>query len=532
MTTPSEILGIKKFDRWYPGQEDLFNQVMEWINTGPQALGLSVPTGYGKSLLGMLIAQMSGRKTVYLTATKGLQDQLMRDFGAVGLGRGAVELKDIKGQNEYRCLEFQSMQVDRAPCHTGYNCPSKRQCPYYMALEEAQRAKRVVTNYHKWMYQIYSHDSMKVSMPRDTQLLICDEAHQIASVLENFLTVRFTAKDRDLFPWDPHWSARVWKSEVSDILELVKGRLQAVLRSVSNQSSNMDIDHKLIAEYRHLQSLEDRLDRLDVGLKDNASNWMPEMTQDDMAVWTPLKISRYNNVLFQGVPKVILMSAMITRPMMDYLGVLDGQWIDAPSLFPASNTPIVHVKNVTVDHRTSDKDMEKWVKCIDEIIAGRQHKKGIVFTVSYARARYLTERSRFKSQMYQHSNQNLRSVVDQFKRASAPATLVSPAVTTGWDFPSTECEYIVVGKIPYPDTRGSVMKARQAEDKSYPSMIAMQTLVQECGRGTRNSDDKCQVLIVDDTWMRWWPQNRNLAPRWFRDRVHRTNSLDRIPIQI
>ena len=58
MTTPSEMLGIKKFDQWYPGQEDLYKQVMDWMGNGAQALGLSVPTGYGKSLLGMLIAQM------------------------------------------------------------------------------------------------------------------------------------------------------------------------------------------------------------------------------------------------------------------------------------------------------------------------------------------------------------------------------------------------------------------------------------------------------------------------------------------
>ena len=179
----------------------------------------------------------------------------------------------------------------------------------------------------------------------------------------------------------------------------------------------------------------------------------------------------------------------------------------------------------------TDKQVDEWVERIDEIIAGRQHLKGLVFTVSYARAQQLAKRSRFRTQMFLHTSQNTQAVVEQFKRAAPPATLVSPSVTTGWDFPGDECRYIIVGKIPFPDSRGAIVKARQAEDKSYTSMLAMQTLVQSAGRGTRSADDTCQVLVVDDTWQWWWPQNRHMAPGWFRERVL-GSTLQQSPIQI
>ena len=133
--------------------------------------------------------------------------------------------------------------------------------------------------------------------------------------------------------------------------------------------------------------------------------------------------------------------------------------------------------------------------------------------------------------MYQHTSRDIAQVVQDFKDAPAPAVLVSPSVTTGYDFPAEECEYIIVGKIPYPDSRSSLAKARQRENSSYTSQLAMEVLVQEAGRGTRSATDRCQVIIVDDTWRWWWPKYQELAPSWFRERVLRS-SLNTVPIQI
>jgi Rad3-related DNA helicase len=95
--------------------------------------------------------------------------------------------------------------------------------------------------------------------------------------------------------------------------------------------------------------------------------------------------------------------------------------------------------------------------------------------------------------------------------------LVSPTVTTGWDFPGLD--YIIVGKIPYPDTKDLVLQSRHVEDKDWSAYLAMDTLVQECGRGTRSSTDKCEILILDDSWLWWWPAYRKFAPKWFQERV-------------
>jgi len=148
-----------------------------------------------------------------------------------------------------------------------------------------------------------------------------------------------------------------------------------------------------------------------------------------------------------------------------------------------------------------------------------------VFTVSYDRARLLLQRSRFKDIMLTHSTGDVVQVVNQFKSKLAPAVLISPTVTTGWDFPGLD--YIIVGKIPYPDTRDEVTMARSVDDKDWTSYLAMDVFVQETGRGTRSMADKCEVLVIDDSAVWFMSRYAGYAPLWFRQRYK--GSLTSVP---
>ena len=97
-------------------------------------------------------------------------------------------------------------------------------------------------------------------------------------------------------------------------------------------------------------------------------------------------------------------------------------------------------------------------------------------------------------------------------------------MTSGWDFPYDECQYIIIGKVPFGDGRSPVNKARQTDDPEYGNFEAMQTIVQEAGRGTRSMQDGCEVIIVDDHWSWFWRNNKQFAPQYFHRRVR--NSVD------
>jgi len=533
MNTPGDILGIPKFNQWYPGQEDLCDQIAEWLRGPERFLGAALPTGYGKSLLGMLAARNSRMRAMFLTSTKALQTQLMSDFQPAGL-------VDIRGRNEYVCNRWPDLQADEAPCTDGYACPDRDtpRCSYYKTLGEARQSRLVVTNYACWMAQEnYTRDGLDLiirdekgdvrSIINQTSFLICDEAHLAGRALESFLSFTFTARDHESIPWEEDWEYADWVRACIPILRRIPDQVAAIQQEIRENEPGSDVSKELSRSKRRLSALERKLNMLVKHCRD----WICEYQGTGRyakCVWTPVWPGRYNRFLFGNVPKVLLMSAMFTKPMMERLGA-EGPWLDSPSPFPVRHTPVMHINTARIDHRADDDDLKKWVDRIDEIIESRQKQKGLIFTVSYKRAAFLAEHSRYGHLMMQHTTRNVAQVVSAFKRADAPAILVSPSVTTGYDFPGDECSYIIVAKVPYPDTRGAVIKARQAEDQSWTSQLAMETLVQEAGRGTRSAEDRCQVFIVDDTWKWWWPRNRHLAPRWFAERVT-PRSNDRIPI--
>ncbi len=118
-------------------------------------------------------------------------------------------------------------------------------------------------------------------------------------------------------------------------------------------------------------------------------------------------------------------------------------------------------------------------------------------------------------------------MVDRFKRSDPPSILVSPSMVTGYDFPYDDARYQVIGKIAFPDGRSEVMKARHAKDPEYGYYLAMQSLIQACGRGMRAPDDTCDCFITDDHFSWFMGKCRKMAPKWFLDAVRTTRTIPR-----
>ena len=100
---------------------------------------------------------------------------------------------------------------------------------------------------------------------------------------------------------------------------------------------------------------------------------------------------------------------------------------------------------------------------------------------------------------------------------------MSPSVTTGVDLPGAQAEYCVIPKIPYPDMRSKVLKARAKFDPDYPAYIAAQTLVQATGRGMRSADDRFESAIFDGNWGWFIRRYAGFTPRWWRKAVRRVS---------
>ena len=127
-----------------------------------------------------------------LTVTKQLQDQYLKDFKNFNL---------VKGRSNFPCKSYLEENVhqscDEGKCIVeGFNCPYSMKnenpptCHYYAQKYDALNAKNVIANYHYMFLELnYVEDFTK------RELLICDEAHNLESMLMSQLKLEFAKSD-------------------------------------------------------------------------------------------------------------------------------------------------------------------------------------------------------------------------------------------------------------------------------------------------------------------------------------------------
>lgn len=505
---PPNDLGLpKKFQSWRSGQ---IHAIMDMVDYKGRFFTQIQPTGSGKSLCYMTTALLRGGRTLILTSLKGLQDQLMNDFGELGIAL-------VKGKSAYKCPNTKQ-SCEWSPCNFGSYCPKKKQggCPYYDAISHAANSNIVVTNYAFWFHDIKNRLG-------EFDLLVCDEAHNAVNHLTDSLSVNVTRKS--LTPYGIQWPSQGddhWQFSLHSLLNLeglLKDKVQDAKGSLRSVTAETFKD--LYRLCQKLKILEGR----------DPNQWVTEYFHDNITfdpLWPP---EFAENMLFKHTKTVLLTSATMGASTLSMLGVptVDSKTKEYPSYFPAERRPIYYIPTVRVDHRIDNLGYNLWCNRIDQIVGSRLDRKGIIHTVSYDRCRRIMNVSEYKDKFYTHGHRDLIKELGRFKKTKSPGVLCSPSVVTGWDFPYKECEYQIIGKIPFPDARRKVDKARREKDPDFHCCMAMQNLVQTCGRGMRYPDDQCENFVVDDHFKWFVRKYEKFAPRWWLDAVVMLKTLPTPP---
>lgn len=491
---------------------------------------LAAPVGMGKSAIAMAAAKLEDSRAVYLTFTKALQQQLLDDFSASGLSL-------IKGRNNFPCTHHQGTCEDHALWCSAQRCSVGHKkceptacsvwsgsCPYRQQLQDAHCSKLVVANYAYWISAGF-HSGCPVG---PTDLLICDEAHAIPETLCDMLSVTVYGREvhklgmglpttlEDLRSWQEWAAAGVARLEVANNEEDTRMR-----------RAEYESESQYLKRRSERKRLADKLGRIESA----SGEWAIE--DDSPRSWRLIPVYAYQHTmrLFQGIEKVILMSGTMTRRTAALLGLSKDSytWHDYPYAFPKQRAPLYFFPTVRIRKDTLPADMAVVFEVAAHIIRTRSDRHGIIHTVSYRRAQEFCEwlQSNHPDLMklvYTHSYRDTESTVSRFKRASGGAVLVSPSVTTGYDFPGNECEYIIWLKCPFPNMTTPVMRAREQADNRYGGYLMCQDLMQGVGRGMRSATDRCETFILDSTfsWVR--SRFRSFLATWFRPR-----ELEKIP---
>jgi len=513
-----------RFTKWRRGQDLSLSHLIEERCRFPVEC---VPTGVGKTLIYITNALLTGKRTAALTSTKGLQDQLEREFP------GSVV--DIRGKGNYPCIGYQDIfkgykhlllktgrrfegglpSCEEGPCFSGEQCLYKAgACHYFTSYRAALRAQIVSTNYSYWL-SIHAWGGGLGNF----DALALDEAHNSPAELSAHLRI-------ELSDWEVD---KILESSFprSNSLEEWCRWAQQRLTWIELRQADLRADPRRYRERRTLAKVKAKIEYLSF----IRGEWVKMKTRDGIA-WQALWPGPYaESRLFLEIPQVALFSATVREKTCDLLQIpsKDRLFHEYDSPFPARRRPVYMIPTTRVDWKWTEAHKTEWVIGIDRFIKRRLDRKGIIHTVSYDRAKLLLERSDFREVMWSHTTRTTAEVVERFKAAAPPAILVSPSVMTGWNFPYEECEFQIVGKLPFPNSSDPVTKARQKDDGDYGPFLCMTNLVQMVGRGMRATDDACETGIFDDH-ARWFiPKYEHFAPRWFMEAIVWVDSSPKPP---
>lgn len=506
----------EKFTSWRVHQDQA---IWEQIHSEKRFHTCIAAVGSGKSLSYVTTALVSGKRAVILTSTKQLQTQLMRDFSDIGM-------VDVRGRNAYECrLESDGTTCDHGPCVTGANCQFKRGgCDYFDAMRAAKSASLIVTNYACWMTQLkHGHGFGEID------LLICDEAHDIPSMLDSFLTIDLNRRQqeiKDILPMGDlnHLTLEDWrgwaKAHINGIDEEIT-RLSRNLKDGGNRSARRRLSV--------LKALKGYLDTISQLSEDD--EWVFE-TDEYSVRFAPAWPAQYaESALFHHIDKVILTSGSVRPKTLEILGINseDSEVVEYPHTFPVDRRILFHVPTIRLNRHTTPEQLKVLTVRVDQVIRNRMDRKGLIHTVSYARNKFVYEHSEFAAFMMTNKRGKAEAALKKYLESVPPTILISPSMMTGVDLPYDHCRYQIILKVPYPSTQGALMKARSERDPGYPSYIAAQNLVQAYGRTTRSEDDLSETVIVDDNilWFLW--KYKDYVPQYFHDAFRSVRSIPSPP---
>jgi Rad3-related DNA helicase len=511
----------EKFSEWRVNQSQAVQDIAMCSTRFMTFVG---PTGVGKSLIYIAAAVASGERTLVLTSTNPLLEQIMEDFGDLCV--------PIKGKSNYRCRQLgHDITCDKGPCNYGQSCQWRDSgCKYFDQVRKAARAEIVITNYAFWIYNNKARlgaEEGEQGGIGDFGMLICDEAHDSPNKVADAYQVTFSTRNEIEKYLLQTYSWKEDRRELSGWVREAKYEVEGLYKD-AKAAGRTERTFQAATAKRKLKECSEILNSDGSG---SNTVVVADKKWGKLRVAVAWPFDRSMQVLFRSIPKVVFTSATVRSKTVEMLGVdiEECTLVEYPHIIPIERRMLYHIPTIRLNFRTKDIEMQKWLTRIDQIAKPRLGTNGIVHPVSYARRNMILKASKYSSRMMSHGKKDLAEVIEQFKsypfHADDGRILVSPSVTTGYDFPGDTARWQVIGKIAYPDTSDPVTKERCKRDDEYGPYVAMQTLVQTVGRIVRGADDWGESFIIDDN-IGWFMQRYDrFAPGWFTGSYRRLTGV-------
>jgi len=515
--------GFQGLDGKTPREKQLKAVDLFTRNTDKKNIVYQMPTGSGKSVLGVTLGLLTG-KTAYLCSSIQLQDQLHEEFSNVG---------KIKGRRNYVCMEHGG---DCSEClHTAdMPCCSRYECEYQKAKRVLFKKDIQVMNYDFFLTMGNLTDEFDKQLKNSKgsyDLIVCDEADVLEEKLTGFVTIDISKSVlTELGLTKPSRVSNqakdiegIWKKWAEETLESVDTFIDTEMSIVLLNKGLVEDTKEWISHAKRYTGL---LWKLDFLAKNVNKSWLFEDKQDRYE-FKPLWMSRnlFQQIMGRLGKKFVFMSGSLPSKEV-FCGLIgidkdDTAYAKTSSDVPVENRPIYCMYKGSMGKKNQGESLPKVVRSIEEIFDKHPDEKGIVHTVSFKLQSdiYNSLGKGYRKRCFLHEQgSNKVERLEMFKSSNKSLVFFSPSSSRGVDLPDDLCRFIVIPKVPYGYLGDKLIQSRFYSGqfgKQWYSELAVQEMIQMMGRGIRSVRDYASVYVLDTDARRM--MNSKNFPKWMME---------------
>jgi ATP-dependent DNA helicase DinG len=487
---------------------------------------LCAPTGSGKSLIGMC-CMAHFQNPVYLCSSRQLQTQLTHDFPEAEImwGRSHFECDLIPSRTADKCIHSPS----RFKCK--YKNPKDLQCDY-----ERQKLRVLPSAFPILNYHYFLTESNYIGRFSNRDLVICDEADTLESILAGFINLTFPRSAFDRLKLKPpefitassKRGVETWVKWAEDTESRINKHVESLGFKLFKLESESD-------EYMRFSKIQERYiqlkQKLQVFKKHVDPTWLYEEVKDQYGevksyefkpTWLSNELCQ--NFLWKHGSKFVFMSA--TFPPIQVISKIFGisiddiDWMELPSSFPIDNRKIILIPSGDLAYKTFDRDIKGVIDAIKTILDKHPNDKGLIHSVSYKLTKLIMDID--NDRLITHNASNKMEVLNGYIQSDKPLVFVSPSSTRGLDLPDNKCRFVIIAKAPYLSLADKLTKARVYSSnigQHWYTSDAAQEIVQSTGRAVRSKDDWAITYILDIQAYNKIINSQSLFPKYYLEAV-------------
>ncbi len=532
------LRSFNKFDlKPRDNQLTLINDILEaYTIDDKKHVVLSAPTGTGKSIIAVIVAECMGEiqrrnraHSYILMHTNALAEQYHETFSQYG-----EKFAVVMGANNYGCAVLKD---------TADNCiyselkgPKKMlcdKCDFHKLRQRKATSDHFITNYsYYFVSALYNEQHVH------RHLAVFDEAHLINDVFSSHLAITISMQH------NKYLMSRLQKFQTMNFLhyvdiltkvsEAIKGdmvkmsnygslllKMRDFYKEVSDDywnvaqgymdSNNLPAYTSYVKVAKLFKNLSSKISELEkqkyehvVDIKDTAVIVSPIFVGD---MFKKINTAEYHLFMSATIDDNFI-STTLKIPKSEM------KFIKSPSVFKPENKSVVLINHDNYNYKKlQDKgNLVKIANLVQKILDENRTKNGIILTPSF----YINEfvatmiRARTNINLIEHVRGTpLTDVLKQHKRDPRNTVLISPSMFEGIDLPNDQSRFQVFVKAPYPSIGDKRIKYIFDNYMDIYETMTLYKIIQGFGRSTRNNTDYSITYALDKNISRLFHSPKN-----------------------